>query len=146
MRERFHDMKSTNRYLADGNAALAYEEAPAFILHEGRRHAEPQQLKKRSWTHGIAEIAVAVFVVALIGALWQVNDALQAARIRQAEASMATETYIVKPDDSLWSIASSHHVDGMSTQEMVDWIKETNGLDRSTIFDGQKLTVSVAQQ
>lgn len=145
MRERLHIMKSTNRYYADGNAALAYEESSEFILHEGRRHAQPAQ-KRRSSSHLVAEIAVVIFIAALCGTLWQVNDALQAARIRQAEASIETETYTVSADDTLWSIASSHHVDGMSTQEMVDWIKETNGLDKSTIFDGQKLTVSVAQQ
>ena len=145
MRERLHIMKSTNRYYADGNAALAYEESSEFILHEGRRHAQHAQ-KRRSSSHLVAEIAVVIFIAALCGTLWQVNDALQAARIRQAEASIETETYTVSADDTLWSIASSHHVDGMSTQEMVDWIKETNGLDKSTIFDGQKLTVSVAQQ
>jgi hypothetical protein len=47
----------------------------------------------------------------------------------------------VGPDDSLWSIAETHPVEGVSTPELVAWLRETNGLESSALALGETLCV-----
>ena len=89
-------------------------------------------------------LAAGAIAAAFLGA-WYAGDVIQNARLRQAEASIETESYTVKDQDTLWSIAAAHGADGMSTDQMVHWLQDENGLDFSFLQPGQTLTVSAAQ-
>ncbi|MGN0072044.1 MAG: LysM peptidoglycan-binding domain-containing protein [Atopobiaceae bacterium] len=132
-----------NSALFDGNAALAIDEAPVFVLHEGTATREKRTMPERG-SKVVAALAAVAIAAAFFGA-WYAGDALKAAQLRQAEASMETETYTVQDQDTLWSIASAHGAEGMSTDQMVSWLKQENGLDTSLLQPGQTLTVSAAQ-
>lgn len=131
-----------NSTLFDGNAALAIDSGPVFVLHEGRAPRKDSRTNERG-SRIIAAISAAAIAVALCGA-WYAGDALAAAQVRQAKAAMQTESYTVQVNDTLWSIASEHKADGMSTDQMVRWLEEENGLDSSMLHPGQTLTVSAA--
>ena len=61
---------------------------------------------------------------------------LWAAFARSSDASGPERSYVVQPNDTLWSIASS----GYSDPRKGVWeIKERNDLDGSTIVPGQVL-------
>lgn len=132
-----------NSALFDGNAALAMDPAPAFILHEGRAPRE-EQAKPGRGSKVFTVLAAGAIAAAFLGA-WYAGDVLQNERLRQAEASVETESYTVKDQDTLWSIAAAHGADGMSTDQMVRWLQEENGLDSSFLQPGQTLTVSASQ-
>lgn len=61
-----------------------------------------------------------------------------------ALASVQTEYITINEGDSLWSIASSRPIHGLSTQDEVRWLVEHNDLDTSALIPGQILMVPVA--
>lgn len=136
----------TRNYQTDGNAALAVEEAPVFVLHDGK--AAARQTKARPQAAGGSRVwtllACTAIVLSFFGA-WYAGDAIESARLRAAESAIATESYAVQDSDTLWSIASDHGAEGMTTQQTVQWIEEENGLSRASIQPGQMLTVPAAQ-
>jgi hypothetical protein len=61
-------------------------------------------------------------------------------------ASGVPEDVITRPvrveaGDTLWSIASAHPVPGLRTEETVDLIRRTNGMDASVVYVGQLIDV-----
>lgn len=55
--------------------------------------------------------------------------------------SSQTEIVSVMGGESLWSIADSCKPEGVSTDSVVRWIRQRNGLDSSLILAGQSLVV-----
>ena len=58
---------------------------------------------------------------------------------------MLRSTITVGAGDSLWTIASDYPVDGVSTPELVEWLKDENDLTSAALALGQSLTVADAQ-
>lgn len=57
------------------------------------------------------------------------------------DTAMPTEIVAVAQGDTLWSIAASHPIEGMSTQQCVRWISIVNELDGSVLIPGQAIEV-----
>ena len=72
-----------------------------------------------------------VFLVALV--LWA------AYAVRPSEGADPERTYVVKPADTLWSIAVSHYAG--DPRAAVWELRERNGLDGSLIRPGQRLVL-----
>ena len=88
-----------------------------------------------------ALILTIVFVFASWGA-----DQIRAQRTAMALGQAPSTQVTVGTGDSLWAIASAHPVDGVSTQELVDWLIDTNDLPGAALALGQSLTVPDASQ
>lgn len=62
----------------------------------------------------------------------------------RATQEMRTDTITVSAGDTLWSIAKSHPVPGMTTGETASLLTRMNDLERSDIRPGDALKVPVA--
>jgi len=84
-------------------------------------------------TYAVAEWAavVAVGLALLAGIAFYAVSGLT--------ADVATRPVKVEAGDTLWSIASAHPVPGLSTEETVDLIRRTNGMEGSVVYIGQLL-------
>jgi len=81
---------------------------------------------------------VEVFTLILIAALLLVG--LFASRQR-AEYSGATQSLQIEAGDTLWSIAETHPVEGLTTAQVVDTIASVNHLDGDVVAPGQTIEV-----
>lgn len=138
-----------------GNLALALEpleDTPRFTVIPGaqRTVAAPQQHVPATapvhHTRARRLLAAAVLIVlgaTLLAGAWAATGGRAAAR---AERIAATETSVitVRTGDSLWSIAAAHGIEGLSTQETSDAIRELNDLDSALLTPGMELAVPVA--
>ena len=88
-----------------------------------------------------------VLIVALVVSVFAIGFASVLGRARahsDAIASIQTETIEVASGDSLWNIAAERPVEGLTTQETVDFIRDANGLEVSMLSSGMELDVPVA--
>ena len=76
---------------------------------------------------GIFLLAVAVFLVLLCGAV-------------RPRCEPVTESYFVKPGDTLWSIALEDKEPGQDTRKYIDEIKRINGIS-ALIYEGQEILI-----
>lgn len=81
----------------------------------------------------VERFAVAVLAAAVLAILVMSST--------PATPEITTALRIVQPGDSLWAIASEHRVPGMSTQEVVAWLQERNGLDDALLIAGTEVAV-----
>lgn len=56
-------------------------------------------------------------------------------------ASVQTRLVRVEAGDSLWAIAKAHPVAGLRTEETVELIRRSNGLEGSLVYAGQVIEV-----
>jgi len=56
-------------------------------------------------------------------------------------AEVPTRSLRVEAGDSLWSIAAAHRVEGLTTEQTVELIRNTNGMTGSMLQTGQLLRV-----
>lgn len=145
-----------NAPYVSGSIALKQAPAPRLILLDGgetarvatRSYPEPAWTKRESAVRArlgsrqVASLAVfAAIVVALLGFALSSVDASARSWRQEAFASVSTSTVSVSAGDSLWQIAESHPVAGVSTQDVVSFIRAQNNLPSSNIVPGQKLEV-----
>lgn len=57
----------------------------------------------------------------------------------------AVELISVEQGDTLWSIAESHPIEGLTTRQCVQWIAASNGIEGSVIVPGQAIAVPAAR-
>ena len=76
---------------------------------------------------GIFLLAVAVFLILLCGAV-------------RPRCEPVTESYFVKPGDTLWSIALEYKEPGQDTRKYIDEIKRINGIS-ALIYEGQEILI-----
>jgi hypothetical protein len=104
----------------------------------GRRSgARPVRREVRATWSWIAPLAWAVALGCLIAAIGVLPSARDLAPARTSAAISVT----VANADTLWSIAASHPVPGMSTAQTVEAIREANGLTTGRLAAGQVLDV-----
>lgn len=84
-----------------------------------------------------------VFAVGFIAAC---ASQLRVNRISRAFDACATEEVGVVAGESLWDIAVRHGVDGVSTYEVIRWIKEHNDLCTSELPCGRTIKVPTARK
>ncbi len=135
----------------DGTSALEANEPCHLVLLEGGLsnprycREEPEIPAKASWRSTFVGLVACVVLVAMLDAAFVVADARTASRMDEALETFETQTIVVHEGDTLWAIASEHAQDGYSTNEIVSWIEETNGLENATIIAGQTLVVPLSE-
>ena len=86
------------------------------------------------------EVLLALLAVALCAALvisWALSGQVGAA----GAGEVALEEHVVMDGDSLWDISEAHPVEGLTTSEVIDLIREENDLFGTVIQPGQTILV-----
>jgi hypothetical protein len=96
----------------------------------GMRRCARQRESRLSW---IERFVLAIIVIALVAGV-------QLASIQPLRA-VSSEQVRVQRGDSLWSIARSHPVVGLTTAQTAEQIRRLNGLRTSEVRLGQALSV-----
>lgn len=147
------NMSSTRPDLVDGNTALQPTATPRFVLLEGgaaghdrsRSYPEPRwSARETAAAPAHMPVSAVLFVLAVAVVLGIALTGLNAFATNAREAAFAgvpTASVSVCAGDSLWGLASEHAVDGASTQDVVKYIEQVNGLDSATIVPGETLIV-----
>lgn len=145
-------MNATN--MVQGNLALKLETpaAPAFTVVEGGRFAiQPVAVKPvRSQRSSVVTapvslkpstiVAVAVALTLFFVISTSVFSARHAA-YADSVTNVTYETIRVQSGDSLWSLAEEYPIEGLSTQETSDMIRNVNHLEHGSLAAGAHLKV-----
>lgn len=113
--------------------------APRIVVPAAPRVAPEASLARRV----VCVVALIVLVTIVLAAGWTAS----AGRVQVRDAAIASaafETIEVEAGDSLWTLAADHGIDGLSTQETSDVIRERNGLDVALLQPGMELQVPLA--
>ena len=78
-------------------------------------------------------------VFARIGLVFLVALFLWAVFVRPSHGSAPERVYVVQPQDTLWSIATSHY--GGDPREAVWRLQQRNGLGTALLVPGQRLVL-----
>lgn len=113
------------------NAATTYGRDD--VLHTAHVHHGP---RGRFSLEAGARLAVSALVV--VAAIVIVLAIFEQAEPPAPEAWSAVS---VGQAGTLWQIAAEHRIEGLSTDETVDVIREKNGLESSLLYAGQTLVV-----
>ena len=127
------------------NTAVSVDQRPKLRVIEGGL----SQSKKCNHVRAFAlptvrELAIAAVMVALVAAFFfacSAQDAQAHSRVDDMLASAQYETVTVVSGDTLWGIAEDHSVDGFTTANMVDAIREENHLESACLYGGMQLLV-----
>ena len=127
------------------NTAVSVDQRPKLRVIEGGL----SQSKKCNHVRAFAlptvrELAIAAVMVALVAAFFfacSAQDAQAHSRVDDMLASAQYETVTVVSGDTLWGIAEDHSVDGVTTANMVDVIREANHLESACLHGGMQLLV-----
>lgn len=140
--------------MVQGNLALKLEApaAPAFTVVKGGRSGfqtlpgKPVRSQCVATTSAPVALKVST-IVALAVALTlffvlatSIFSARHAAYAESA-SNVTYETVRVQSGDSLWSLAQEHPIEGLSTQETSDMIRNVNNLEHSSLDAGAHLKV-----
>lgn len=145
-------MNATN--MVQGNLALKLETpaAPAFtVVKGGRSGYQPLPVKSARNQHAVAAptpvalkvstiVAVAVALTLFFVLATSVFSARHAA-YAESVSNVTYETIRVQPGDSLWSLAEEYPIEGFSTQETSDMIRNVNHLEHGSLATGAYLKV-----
>lgn len=145
-------MNATN--MVQGNLALKLETpaAPAFsVVKGGRSGCQPLPVKSARNQHAVAAptpvalkvstiVAVAVALTLFFVLATSVFSARHAA-YAESVSNVTYETIRVQPGDSLWSLAEEYPIEGLSTQETSDMIRNVNHLEHGSLAAGAYLKV-----
>lgn len=145
-------MNATN--MVQGNLALKLETpaAPAFsVVKGGRSGCQPLPVKSARIQHAVAAptpvalkvstiVAVAVALTLFFVLATSVFSARHAA-YAESVSNVTYETIRVQPGDSLWSLAEEYPIEGLSTQETSDMIRNVNHLEHGSLAAGAYLKV-----
>ena len=145
-------MNATN--MVQGNLALKLETpaAPAFtVVKGGRSGYQPLPVKSARTQYAVAApapaalkvstiVAVAVALTLFFVLATSVFSARHAA-YAESVSNVTYETIRVQPGDSLWSLAEEYPIEGLSTQETSDMIRNVNHLEHGSLAASAHLKV-----
>lgn len=145
-------MNATN--MVQGNLALKLETPaePIFtVVQGGRSGFQPLTVKPtRNQQAAVAParvalkvstiVAVAVALTLFFVLATSVFSARHAA-YAESVSNVTYETIRVQPGDSLWSLAEEYPIEGLSTQETSDMIRNVNHLEHGSLAAGAYLKV-----
>lgn len=140
--------------MVQGNLALKLEtpEAPAFTVVKGGRSsfqtlpgkpAHSQRVAKTSAPAALKVSTIVALAVALTLFFVLATSIFSARHAAYAESvsNVTYETVRVQSGDSLWSLAQEHPIEGLSTQETSDIIRDVNHLEHGSLDAGAHLKV-----
>lgn len=128
----------------DGTAALKPRPGARLVLIEGGRPASSEREgRARPLTLGqsAAFLVLGALVVAALCLASALADGLAAGASEGVLSGLPEQELVVRDGDSLWSIASSLELTGVSTADVASWISERNDLLDSMLRTGQTLVV-----
>ena len=145
-------MNATN--MVQGNLALKLEmpaELTFTVVQGGRSGFQPLTVKPaRNQQTVVAParvalkvptiVAVAVALTLFFVLATSVFSARHAA-YAESVSNVTYETIRVQPGDSLWSLAEEYPIEGLSTQETSDMIRNVNHLEHGSLAAGAHLKV-----
>lgn len=140
--------------MVQGNLALKLEtpSAPAFTVVKGGRSsfqtlpgkpARSQWVAKTSTPAALRVSTIVALAVALAIFFVLATSIFNARHAAYAESvsNVTYETVRVQSGDSLWSLAQEHPIEGLSTQETSDMIRDVNHLEHGSLDAGAHLKV-----
>lgn len=140
--------------MVQGNLALKLETpaAPAFTVVKGGRSGfqtlPGKPVRNQCVATTSAPVALkASTIVALAVALtlfFVLATSIFSARhaaYAESVSNVTYETIRVQPGDSLWSLAEEYPIEGLSTQETSDMIRNVNHLEHGSLAAGAHLKV-----
>lgn len=134
-------MRIATTYSTDGATALAAPHSTQLkLVYDSRYDKSRMQLREQRQTpmhFGVYAIALAM--VLLMGTISTVVNNMRHDAAFAAINSQPTESICVRVGDSLWTVASRHAVDGVCTNDIVEWIRASNDLKTSELHPGQRL-------
>ena len=83
-------------------------------------------------------------VVMVVAAVLFAHAASEVAHVRHTRGLLSAQPLEVvhaQEGDTIWNIACIHHVEGVSTYELVTWLYDRNDLSSSCLTPGQPLLV-----
>ena len=140
--------------MVQGNLALKLEApaAPAFTVVKGGRSgfqtlpvkpARSQCVATSSAPVALKVSTIVALAVALTLFFVLATSIFSARHAAYAESvsNVTYETVRVQSGDSLWSLAQEHPIEGLSTQETSDMIRNVNHLEHGSLDAGAHLEV-----
>ena len=140
--------------MVQGNLALKLETptAPAFTVVKGGRYGfqtlpgkpfRSQCVATASAPAALKASTIVVLAVALTLFFVLATSIFSARHAAYAESvsNVTYETIRVQPGDSLWSLAEEYPIEGLSTQETSDMIRNVNHLEHGSLAAGAHLKV-----
>lgn len=145
-------MNATN--MVQGNLTLKLETPaePTFtVVQGGRSGFQPLTVKPARNQKAVVApgrvvlkvptiVAVAVALTLFFVLATSVFSARHAA-YAESVSNVTYETIRVQPGDSLWSLAEEYPIEGLSTQETSDMIRNVNHLEHGSLAAGAHLKV-----
>lgn len=145
-------MNATN--MVQGNLALKLETSAEYtftVVQGGRSSFQPLTVKPARNQQAVAApgrvalkvptiVAVAVALTLFFVLATSVFSARHAA-YAESVSNVTYETIRVQSGDSLWSLAEEYPIEGLSTQETSDMIRNVNHLEHSSLAAGAHLKV-----
>ena len=130
-------MYQSKMYQVNGTSALASYK-PAFKVIEGgaKKGYVKTLTNKEAFIAGL--IVTASFIL-MFAVSFLRTTALNS--FATSVMDSASQTITVQSNDTLWSIAESNPIEGVSTEQQVSWIRERNNLDSSLLRAGQTLEI-----
>lgn len=86
-------------------------------------------------------LVLSVSAVLVLAAILCIGYASHAMTLQDARANAPRETVVVDAGDTLWSLAASHPIKGLSTDETVSIIEDWNNVDAGALQPGWELSV-----
>lgn len=145
-------MNATN--MVQGNLALKLETSAEYtftVVQGGRSSFQPLTVKPARNQQAVAApgrvalkvptiVAVAVALTLFFVLATSVFSARHAAHA-ESVSNVTYETIRVQSGDSLWSLAEEYPIEGLSTQETSDMIRNVNHLEHGSLAAGAHLKV-----
>lgn len=145
-------MNATN--MIQGNLALKLETSAEYtftVVQGGRSSFQPLTVKPARNQQAVAApgrvalkvptiVAVAVALTLFFVLATSVFSARHAA-YAESVSNVTYETIRVQSGDSLWSLAEEYPIEGLSTQETSDMIRNVNHLEHGSLAAGAHLKV-----
>lgn len=145
-------MNATN--MVQGNLALKLETSAEYtftVVQGGCSGFQPLTVKPARNQQAVAApgrvalkvptiVAVAVALTLFFVLATSVFSARHAA-YAESVSNVTYETIRVQPGDSLWSLAEEYPIEGLSTQETSDMIRNVNHLEHGSLAAGAHLKV-----
>ena len=140
-------MYQSKMYQVSGTSALASYK-PAFKVINGgaKKESVAPQREEVSYVKTLTnkEAFVAGLIITASFVLMFAVSFLRTTALNSFATSVmdsASQTITVHSNDTLWSIAESNPIEGVSTEQQVSWIREKNNLDSSLLRTGQTLEI-----
>ena len=140
--------------MVQGNLALKLEApaAPAFTVVKGGRSGfqtlPVKPVRSQCVATSSAPVALKVSTIVALAVAFTLFFVLATsifsarhAAYAESVSNVTYETIRVQPGDSLWSLAEEYPIEGLSTQETSDMIRNVNHLEHGSLDAGAHLKV-----